>query len=220
MEEYGEQRNRSAIVAASLIGVAAVGVLLAMRRRGEERPSSRGRRRSGIHVHEAITINRPLPEVYQFWRQFENFPRFMSHLESVQPTSPGRSWWRARGPAGVRVEWEAEIAGELENEWIAWRSVEGSRVQHSGSVRFEHAPGARGTEVHVELDYRPSMGPFTAAARLFAQDPEAQIRHDLRRFKQILEAGEVAISDGPAMWRPAQPAQRPEDVKAVMGVAP
>jgi uncharacterized membrane protein len=218
--EQRAQRNRTLAVA-SMLGAAAVGLLVAVRRRkrlGSATPRSSVR---GFHVHEAITINRPLTEVYQFWRKFENFPTFMSHLESVQTIGSSRSRWRAKGPAGVRVEWEAEIIGDRENEWIAWRSMEMSAIQHSGSVRFEHAPGARGTELHVELQYNPPAGVLgVAVARLFGDDPEQQIRDDLRRFKQLLEAGEVSLSDGPGLWRPAQPPVRPEDIKALMGVLP
>src|SRR5918994_5720411 len=219
MEEYSTNRGRSAVAAASLIGIAVAGVLIATQRR---RHTSAARVRTssrGVHVHEAITINRPLAEVYQFWRKFENFPTFMSHLESVQTIALGRSRWRAKGPAGVRVEWEAEIIGDRESEWIAWRSIEGSAIQHSGSVKFEHAPGARGTELHVELQYNPPAGVLgVTIARLFGDDPEQQIREDLRRFKQLLETGELALSDGPGLWRPAQPPERPEELEAHRGV--
>jgi uncharacterized membrane protein len=213
------QRNRTLAVV-SILAAASAGVLAATRRRrrGGVIPRSSVR---GFQVHEAITINRPLAEVYHFWRQFENFPAFMSHIESVQTIGPGGSRLRAKGPAGVRVEWDAEITGDRENEWIAWRSIEGSAVQHSGSVRFEHAPGARGTELHVNLQYNPPAGVLgVTVARLFGDDPEQKIREDLRRFKQILETGEVALSDGPGLWRPAQPPDRLEDVKALMGVLP
>jgi uncharacterized membrane protein len=219
MEQYSSNRGRSALAAVSLIGIAAAGVLVAIQSR--RRPHAAGERSPGrgIHVHEAITINRPLPEVYQFWRNFENFPSFMSHLESVRTTGGGRSRWRAKGAAGLRVEWDADIIGERDDEWIAWRSIEESDLQHSGSVRFEHAPGGRGTEVHVQLQYQPRGGAVGhTIARLFGEDPELQIRDDLRRFKQLLEAGEIPVSEGPGLWRPAQPPERPEDLKAHMGV--
>jgi uncharacterized membrane protein len=215
--ELRGKRNRTLAIA-SVLGAVAAGALIATRRRrpGAATPRSTSR---GVHVHEAITINRPLAEVYRFWHVFENFPTFMSHLESVETIDNHRSRWRAKGPAGLRVEWEAEIIGDRENEWIAWRSVEGSDIQHSGAVRFEHAPGARGTEVHVQLQYNPPAGVLgRTVARLFGEDPERQIRDDLRRFKQLLESGEVAISDGPGLWRPAQPPERPEDVRALIGV--
>jgi uncharacterized membrane protein len=220
LAEQRAQRNR-ALAVASLLGGTAVALFVATQRRrrlGRAAPRSSIR---GFHVHEASTINKPLAEVYRFWRRFENFSTFMSHLESVQTLDAGRSRWRAKGPAGVRVEWEAEIVGDRESEWIAWRAVEGSAVQHSGSVRFEHAPGARGTELHVEFQYNPPAGVLGATvARLFGDDPEQQTREDLRRFKQLLETGEVALSDGPGLWRPAQPPERLEDVKRLMGVLP
>ena len=218
MEEYSTDRGRSAWAAASLIGIAVAGVLVTMQRRHTRGVPARTARR-GVHVHEAITINRSVSEVYRFWRDFENFPKFMSHLESVQTSGERRSRWRAKGPAGLRVEWEAEIVGERQHEWLAWRSIEGSDVQHSGSVRFEDAPGARGTEVHVELQYAPRGGALgQTVARLFGEEPERQIRDDLRRVKQLLETGEIPISEGPGLWRPAQPPDRPEELKAHMGV--
>jgi uncharacterized membrane protein len=219
MHEYSTNRGRSAWPALWLVGIAAAGAALAarqQRRASRTAPRSAGR---AVHVHEAITINRPLAEVYEYWRNFENFPTFMSYLESVETTGAGRSRWRAKGPAGLRVQWEADIIGERANEWIAWRSVEGSAVQHSGSVRFEHAPGARGTEVHAELEYQPRGGAMgQTIARLLGSDPEQQIRHDLRRFKQLLETGEIPVSDGPGLRRPARPPERPEELKAQMGV--
>ena len=214
MEQWRGNRGRTALTVASMVGAAAAAAVVVQRRRSA--PASRLAR--GIHVHEAITVNRPLADVYRFWRDFENFPTFMAHLESVQ-TSGTRSVWRARGPAGLRLEWEAQTTVERENEAIAWRTLPESTVQHSGSVRFEHAPGGRGTEVHVELEYQARGAAAGASvARLFADDPEQEIRYDLRRFKQLLEAGEIPVSDGPGLWRPAQPPERPEEIKKLMGV--
>ena len=217
MEYRSPKRGRSTTIAAtSLIAIAAASMMIAAQRRSRPRAS---RIKRGFHVEEAITINRPLNEVYQFWRSFENHPRFMSHLDSVQSMGGGRSRWRAKGPAGLKAEWDAEIVDERDNEWLAWRSLDGSDVKHRGAVSFDHAPGARGTEVRVELEYSPPAGAIGAAfARLFGHDPEQQLRDDLRRFKQLLEAGEIAISDGPGLWRPARPAERPEELRALMGV--
>src|SRR5215212_9007441 len=106
-------------------------------------------------VREAITVLRPLEEVYSFWQDFENLPRFMSHLESVEVTGNGRSHWKSKGPAGSSVEWDAEVTEAVPNERIAWRSVENADVENSGSVMFMEAPGDRGTEVHVILNYDP-----------------------------------------------------------------
>jgi uncharacterized membrane protein len=150
----------------------------------------------GIKVVRAITIDRPLDEVYRFWRNFENLPRFMRHLESVRETGHGRSRWRARGPAGLRLSWDAEIINEVENQLIGWRSIEGDVVS-AGSVSFRPAPGGRGTEIRVNLQYDPPGGKVAAAvAKLFGGEASQQIQEDLRRLKQILEAGEAPTTEG------------------------
>jgi uncharacterized membrane protein len=120
----------------------------------------------------------------------------MYHLESVEDLGQGRSRWVAKGPAGTTVEWEAEIVEDVRNRLIAWRSLEGADVPNSGSVRLAAAPAGRGTEVRVEVEYRPPAGAVGATvARLFGEDPEQQMRDDLRRFKQAIETGEVLRSD-------------------------
>jgi uncharacterized membrane protein len=119
----------------------------------------------------------------------------------------------------MRVEWEAELVEDVDGERISWRSIESSDVDHHGSVRFARAPGARGTEVEVHLHYNPPAGRLgRGLAWLLGSDPERQIREDLRRFKQIMEVGEVVLSDGPALWRPAQPADQPARIKNLAGV--
>jgi uncharacterized membrane protein len=151
-------------------------------------------RGEGIRVEQAVTINRPQEEIYRFWRNFENLPRFMDHLESVRVLDEQRSHWAAKGPAGTRVEWDAEIHNELPNELIAWRSLPGSEVDHAGSVHFDPLPGG-GTEVRVILRYDPPGGRAGAVvARLFGEDPASQVAEDLRRFKQVMEAGELTAT--------------------------
>lgn len=151
----------------------------------------------GVKVEKVMTINRSPEELYRFWRDFQNLPRFMRHLKSVEDHGGGRSHWVARGPMGSSVEWDAELHNERENELIAWRSLEGSEVDTAGSVHFTRAPGGRGTEVRVVLKYNPPAGKFGAAvARLFGEAPEQQIAEDLRCFKQLMEAGEVATTRG------------------------
>jgi uncharacterized membrane protein len=148
----------------------------------------------GIKVEQAVSINRPREEIFQFWRNFENLPRFMDNLESVQVLDTTRSRWVAKGPAGSRVEWEAEIHNEIPNELIAWRSLPGSEVDQAGSVHFSPVHND-GTEVRVILRYSPPAGKAGAAvARLFGEDPAHQVAEDLRRFKQVMEAGEVAAA--------------------------
>lgn len=151
----------------------------------------------GILVIKTVTVNRPLEEVFSFWRDFANLPKFMKHLESIRVTDSRHSRWIARGPMGTTVEWEAEIFNEKPNELIAWRSLPGSEIDHAGSVRFRKAPGNRGTEVHVELNYEPPGGRLGAAiAWLFREEPRLQIDDDLARFKQVMETGEIATVEG------------------------
>lgn len=150
-----------------------------------------------MHVKAAITVRRDRDELYAFWRDFESFPDFMAHVEEVRSTGPDRSHWKARGPLGMDVEWDAEITEDVPSERISWRSVEGATVENSGTVRFVPAPGDQGTEVHIELRYDVPGGAVGALiAKLFGEEPAIQIKDDLRRFKQIVETGEVVRSDG------------------------
>jgi uncharacterized membrane protein len=135
--------------------------------------------------------------LFRFWRNLENLPQIMRHLVSVTPIDAERSHWVARAPLDQTVEWDAVITSERENQWIVWRSVDGADVENAGSVRFEPAPGGRGTVVRVDLEYYPPAGVIGAAvAKLFGEEPAQQIHEDLRRFKQRLEAGEVPTTEG------------------------
>jgi len=150
-----------------------------------------------IRVSKSVTIKRPPMAVYEFWRQLENLPRFMHHLQEVRSTGNGRSHWIAKAPAGQQVEWDAEIVDERPGELIVWRALPGSDIQHEGSVHFRPAPADRGTEVEVALQYDAPGGKAGAlVATLFGEEPSQQIRDDLRRFKQVMETGEVVLSDG------------------------
>jgi len=161
------------------------------RSRGDTRTALAGRR--GIHVRESIRLEKPLAEVYHFWRRLENLPSFMSYLESVTELGDGRSHWVARGPAGLKVEWDAVIINEVENRVIAWQSVPGSTVVTAGSVNFRPVRGGRSTEVAVHLQYAPPLGRAGAlVATIAGREPSQTIREDLRRVKQLLEAGEIA----------------------------
>jgi uncharacterized membrane protein len=144
----------------------------------------------GIRVDESCTIDRPPEEVYRFWQNLENLPRFMRHLESVRPASGKRSHWVACGPLGRRVEWDAETITQREPETIAWRSLPGSDVDTAGSVHFRPVRGGRATEVRVELKYDPPGGKLGAGiAKVFGQAPDQEIREDLQHLKQVLESG-------------------------------
>lgn len=206
-ENEGRKR-RTGMAAAAVIGA---GVLdaLAARQVAREQAGDGG---TGIEVRETLTVGRTPDEAYRLWRDLEGLPRFMRHLESVHVTGEGTSHWVAKGPAGSRVEWDAELIEDLPGEVIAWRSLPGAEVANAGTVRFRPAPGNRGTEVHVHLRYAPPAGKAGAlVARLFGREPSQEIDGDLRRFKQVLEVGEVTHSDasihrGP---HPAQPSEEP-----------
>ena len=158
----------------------------------------------GIKVEKSVTVNKSPEELYRFWRNFENLPRFMDHLESVRIEGEGRSHWVAKAPAGRTVEWDAEIYNEKENELIAWRSLEGADVDNAGSVRFEAQPEGRGTTVRVSLKYDPPGGLLGSTfAKLFGEEPSQQIEEDLRRFKQVMEAGETPTTEGQPSGRSA-----------------
>jgi uncharacterized membrane protein len=146
----------------------------------------------GIRVEKSVTINASPEQLYAFWRNFENLPRFMDHVKSVTVVDDKRSHWVAKGPAGSDAEWDAEIINEVPNELIGWRSVEGSQIDNAGSVHFTPALGGRGTMVKVVLRYDPPAGVVGAKiAKLFGQDPAHQVMEDLRTFKQLMEAGEI-----------------------------
>ena len=161
---------------------------------------------------------KPRAEVYQFWRQLERLPSFMIHLVSVTTTGDRRSHWVASAPGGTQVEWDAEIVAERENELLSWHSLDGSEIENEGSVSFKDAPADRGTEVRVELSYDAPGGQAGAAlAKWFGEEPTQQLADDLRRFKQVMETGEVVLSEGSLLGAgegatAERPAQAPETV--------
>jgi uncharacterized membrane protein len=161
----------------------------------------------GIHVEESVSIDRPLPELYRFWRNFENLPQFMQHLDAVSVREEGISHWVAKGPAGMRVEWDARIINEVENKVIGWQSLEGSMISTAGSVNFDEDP--HGTRVTVHLQYNPPGGRLGAAvAKMFGEEPNQTIREDLRRLKQLMEAGEIPTTEGQPSGRAARSRRR------------
>jgi uncharacterized membrane protein len=150
-----------------------------------------------VEVMHAVTIARPVEEVFAFWRELENLPRFLRHLESVEQRGERRSHWVARGPAGTRFEWDAEIVFEDANSHLAWQSIAGSEIDNAGTVLFAPAPGERGTELIVTMQYDAPAGRLgTLVARLFGENPQDTIREDLRRMKALLETGEIPTVAG------------------------
>lgn len=157
-----------------------------------------------IHVKKSVTINKSPAELYQFWRNFENLPRFMSHLESVTVTGDTTSFWKAKAPFGTTVEWNAEVTSDIENQRIGWTSTEGSDIPNSGVVEFNPTTN-RGTEVRVVLTYEPPAGYLgSLVAKLFGEEPSQQVYGDLCRFKSIMEAGTIMTVEG-------QPSGRAKD---------
>ncbi len=150
----------------------------------------------GVRVDQTITIHKSPEEVYQFWRNLENLPRFMRHLESVHEIDNKHSHWVAKAPGGVSVAWKAEIINDIENRLLAWRSLEGSDVDNAGSVQFRPAADNQSTDVKVSLQYNPPGG-FVGAliAKIFGEEPSQQIAEDLRGMKQLLETGEMVAWD-------------------------
>lgn len=190
----GNDRRRLVAAVVAVAGVAVLDVVASAR---NSRSADPGTADGAIRARASITVNRPPDEVYRSWHRLEELPRFMYHLESVQKTGDGRSHWIAKGPGGATVEWDAEVVKDIPNELIGWQSVDPADVPNAGSVRLAPAPGGRGTEVTVELEYRPPGRAVGAAvARLFGEEPAQQLRDDLRRFKQVMETGEVVRSEG------------------------
>ena len=172
-----------------------------------------------MELSAAVTVKAPPEEVYAFWHDFERLPSFMGHLESVQATGERRSHWKAKAPAGKTVEWDAEMTEDVPGERISWRSLEGADVENSGTVRFNPAPGDRGTEVRLKMTYDQPGGPLgKIASKFFGEEPKQQVEDALRRFKQVMETGEVVRSDGSPeghaagrqlKQRPAHPLEEP-----------
>jgi uncharacterized membrane protein len=149
----------------------------------------------GVKIENAVLINKSPEELYRYWRQFENLPKFMDHLASVKTEGDQRSHWVVKTIGNAEISWDAEIVNDVPNELIAWRTVENSDVDHAGSVRFEGTE--RGTRVKVIMEYRPPAGKVgVGLAKLFGQEPSQMIESDLRRFKQLMESGEVVSVQG------------------------
>ena len=190
------------------VALASAGGLLAL----EGGLSGRGK---NIHYQTSLTINQPVEDVYRYWRNFQNLPLFMSHLEAVCETGERRSEWKARGPMGTTVSWEAEITDEKPNQWLVWRSLPGSQLRTLGSVQFRPAPGNRGTEIIVAMEYEPvGGGAGKALAAMLGRSPERTIKEDLRNFKHIMEAGEIPTTEGQPSGR------RSAMVELLQAVAP
>ena len=178
---------------------------------------------NGLRVKKSMTVNRSPDELYAFWRDLENLPRFMKHVRSVQRHGNGRSHWVVAGPRGTVFKWDAQITVDRPNEMIAWQTVPGSSVDHRGYVKFVPAPGSRGTEVHVAMEYQPPGGEAgKLLGSLLGGITEQEIQEQIRNFKSIMEAGEIPTTRGQTSGRAkmehqeqqqSQPWRMPQEVR-------
>ena len=189
--QRGGSRNRTTAATAAVAAITAVDVVAATR-------STRQRRGpTAVETTATTTVNKPPREVYEFWRGLERLPEFMAHVDEVRWLDHTTTHWSVTAPLGRTVEWDARITADVPGERLAWESLEGADVRNEGEVRFAPAPGGRGTEVTVTLRYAAPGGKLGEwVARLQGEDPHQQVQDDLRRFKQVVETGEVVRSDG------------------------
>lgn len=220
MRHFSHSRNRhsgegAAIGLLTLAAGAALGFAAARMsapaplRRPNDAPDKTLRRgsskgfREGTVVGRTVTINRPRNEVYDAWRDFGRFPEFMENVHAVTTVDNDRATWRVAAPGGAEVEFETVVTEDRPGERIAWKSVEGSQIENSGRVVFRDAPAGRGTEVELTIAYDPPAGAVgRLAAKVFQREPQIQARRELKRFKQLMETGEIAIAQaGPSAPR-------------------
>jgi uncharacterized membrane protein len=193
----GTKRGRAAAAATAVAGVTVLDIMVS--KEHSRNGTVEGAMEQGLQVKKSVIIDLSAQHLYEFWRNFENLPQIMYHLDSVRVDAANgkRSHWVAKAPAGSKVEWDAELTEDIPNERIAWKSVEGSDVQSEGEVRFERAPGGRGTMVTVEMNYNPPLGGVGAlVAKLFRKDPTQEIEDSLRFFKQLMETGHIPTTVG------------------------
>jgi uncharacterized membrane protein len=211
---FGSHRNNKArLVAATaaVVGVTALDVICAQRLSAEDRQN--GPDKSSTTATKAIAVDTSPEKAYNLWRDFENLPRFVTYLQSVRTTGDRRSHWIAKGPKGVKVEWDAELVRDEPNRLIEWKTVD-RKFAHTASVRFDPAPRGRGTIVRVEMDFAPGGGVLhSALGKILGKGIGRRIQHDLRNFKQILEVGEVTESDA-SIYQGMHAAQPPAEQPA------
>jgi uncharacterized membrane protein len=217
MRSPDSDKTRLAAATIAVLGVTALDIACSVALTSERNPAAGHDEGSfmlpekvdgALPVIATVTVNKPVEEVYRFWKNPENFSRFMDQIESVRITSGGRARWKVKAPAGLMVEWDTDLVTDTPNEMISWRSLAGAEIENKGTVRFRKASGDRGTEVELEVDFKPKGGPVgEKIAKVFLALPKTQVMNDLRRFKQIIEIGEIVKSDASAVkgMHPARP---------------
>ena len=220
MKNPENDRTRLTAVTLAVLGITALDIIESVRMTSEKLPAT-GHDEGSFMLPEptpgtaitsaTVTVNRPVEEVYEFWKDPSNFSRFMNQIESVRVTSGGNTHWKAKAPAGLSVEWDAMTTEDVPNGRISWSSVDGADVHNTGTVIFKKAGGDRGTEVHLQMEFKPKGGAVgVKLARFFAMIPKTQMQIDLRRFKQMIELGEIVHSDASIHkgMHPARPSER------------
>ena len=168
----------------------------------EPKDGSDGHIHKGRLIKHTTIVERPAQELYEFWREVENSPKFMTNIEKVIRTGEGKSHWVSKGPFGKTFEWDSELINDQPGRLIAWHSLPGADVANAGAVRFEPATGGRGTKVTLEVNYESPAGALgVAIAKLIGQDPDAMTKENLRHFKQLMETGELATIEGQSSGR-------------------
>jgi uncharacterized membrane protein len=189
-----ELRQRTlGLAAAAVAAIAAADTIATLRQRRAQEAGSV----SEAYLQNTVVVNKTPQECYDFWRDLRNISKFSSLVKSVSVLDDHRSHWTLRGVLSSTLEWDTEIIAERPGERIAWRSVDGSQIDQAGVVRFERAPGGRGTLVHLSMHYMPprSSGVFSIT-RWIGTNPQSELREDLRRFKQLIETGEIPTTRG------------------------
>jgi uncharacterized membrane protein len=200
-------KSRLTAAAAAVAGVTALDVLCS-----QKFTQRKDKAILPIRAQRTLTISRPADELYRFWRNFEQLPQIMNHVKSVKNLDEKRSHWVVRGPANMNVEWDAEIIEDRPGQLIRWQSLPGATVDNSGSVQFQPARGNRGTVLRAEVVYNPPAGLLgSTVAKLFGEDPEKQLAFDLMRFKQLMETGEIARTEGQPAGRAHSTSRKYDD---------
>jgi uncharacterized membrane protein len=192
----GRNNKRNlAFATAAVLGVTVADILCSVQLNREESAATRT-------LHRSLFIRKSPEELYSFWRNFENLPRFMDHVESVETLGGNKFRWTVKGPAGRKIEWDSEVVDDQPNHLIAWQSLPNADVEHWGTITFEPAPNKKETLVEVELGYNPPAGALGAMiAKLFGEAPEQTVKDNLRRFKQLMETGEIPTIEGQSAGR-------------------
>lgn len=196
-----QRPRRSGVISAGLAGVTVLDLLAAYdttrQVRGGAHPARSLSGAGTVHVRKALDVNSSTEACYRFWRDISNFPRFMQHVESVEPMDATRSRWQVRGTLRQHLTWEAELTSDVPGQQLGWRTRAGSDIAHAGLVRFTPAPGNRGTRIEVDFQYHAPMGKAgLLLARVLGEEPAQQVSDDLRRFKQLIETGEIPTTIG------------------------